>query len=100
MPKPLLAQTNETPSSHGKTGCPAWIRTKTEASKGPSATITLPDKAAAHSSLPSDPAQRKTPPLDCRGRILTLPPDREPSSARSGPERNGARKQIQRYLRS
>ena len=34
------------------------------------------------------------------GRILTLPTDREPSSARSGPERNGARKQIQRYLRS
>jgi len=34
------------------------------------------------------------------GRILALPPDREPSSARSGPERNGARKQIQRYLRS
>ncbi len=66
MPKPLLARTNETPSSHGKTGCPAWIRTKTEASKGPSATITLPDNFGAHSSLPSGPAQRKTPPLDCR----------------------------------
>jgi len=39
-------------------------------------------------------------PLPPDGRILTLPPDREPSSARSGPECNGARKQIQRYLRS
>jgi hypothetical protein len=28
-------------------GCPAWIRTRTEASKGPSATVTPPDKPRA-----------------------------------------------------
>src|SRR5262249_18008440 len=30
--------------SVGKTGCPAWIRTMTKASKGPCATITPPDR--------------------------------------------------------
>ena len=44
--------------------------------------------------------RRVAPKGDLEARILTLPPDREPSSARSGPERNGARKQIQRYVRS